>query len=166
MDFIQHLQNGVFISKKGLNGQKHPWADFHPATKKSDGSPKFPILPLGGEIFLSSSNVIWKTLLCFTFESRDVEIISTYFSVWLWNVTQFDTPKNEMSLKARLVIRNGFLIAPWKYGIWISNNESIIRTTAPKGVDYSSIQNCVWTCHLVSVWKILTSLLDKSKRMT
>ena len=33
-----------------------------------------------------------------------------------------------------------------------------------KGVDYSSIQNCVWACHFVSVRKTPTSLLDKYKR--
>ena len=35
-----------------------------------------------------------------------------------------------------------------------------------KGVGYSSIQNCVWVCHFVSVRKIATSLLDKCKRIT
>ena len=44
------------------------------------------------------SNAIWKTLACFTFQSRGVEIISTQLSVWLWTVTQFNTPKNEMTL--------------------------------------------------------------------
>ena len=134
--------------------------------KKSLPSSKFPILPLGREISPYPSNAIWKTLTCFTFQSRRVEIISAHFSVWLWNVTQFNTSKNEMSLKVLLVIGNGFLIPTWKYWIWISKNESILRISAWKGVDYSAIQNRVWACHLVSVRKIPTSLLDKCKRMT
>ena len=81
-------------------------------------------------------------------------------------MTHFNTPKNEMSLKVLLVIGNGFLIPIWKYEIWISKNDSILRTTVWKGIDYSSIQSCVWACHLVSVRKILTSLLDKCNRMT
>ena len=63
------------------------------------------------------SNDIWKTWACFSFSSRDVEIISTYFSVWLWTVTQFNTPKSEMSLKLLLVMGNEFLISTWKYRI-------------------------------------------------
>ena len=35
-----------------------------------------------------------------------------------------------------------------------------------KGVDYCSIQNFVWACHIVSARKIPTRLLDKCKRMT
>ena len=35
-----------------------------------------------------------------------------------------------------------------------------------KGVDHCSIQNFVWACHIVSVRKIPTRLLDKCKRMT
>ena len=38
-----------------------------------------------------------------------------------------------------------------KYWIWISKNKSI--AAAWNDVDYSSIQNCVWACHLVSVRK-------------
>ena len=113
-----------------------------------------------------TTNTIWKTLACFTIHSQGVEIISTHFSVWLWTVTQFNTLKNELSLKVLLVIWNGFLIPTWKYSIWISKNESILRTTVLKGVDCSSIQNCVWAFHLVSVRKIPTSLLDNCKRMT
>ena len=89
-------------------------------------------------------NAIWKTLACFTFSSRGVGIISTYFSVWLWIVTQFNTPKDEISLKVLLVIKNGFLISTWKYWIWILKNESILRIQLEKGVDYFSIQNYVW----------------------
>ena len=107
-----------------------------------------------------------KTLPYFIFQSQGVEIISTHFSVWLWSVTQFNTPKNEMSLKVLLVIGNGFLIPTWKYWIWISKKESILRATAWKGAHYSSIQSCVWVRHLVSVRKILTSLLDQCKKMT
>ena len=29
-----------------------------------------------------------------------------------------------------------------------------------KGVDYSSIQNCAWPCHFLSVKKLLSRLLD------
>ena len=89
------------------------------------------------------SNAIWKALACFTFQSQGVEIISTHFSVWLWSVTQFNTPKNEMSLKVLLVKGNGFSIPTWKFWIWISKNESIIRTTVWKSLLYSSTQNCV-----------------------
>ena len=78
-------------------------------------------------------NAIWKTLAYFTFPTRGVEIISKYFLVWLWTATQFNTPKNEMSLKVLLVIGNWFLIFTWKYRIWISKNESILRITAWKG---------------------------------
>ena len=35
-----------------------------------------------------------------------------------------------------------------------------------KSVDYSSIQNCVWAYHFVSVRKLPTSLLEKWKRIT
>ena len=35
-----------------------------------------------------------------------------------------------------------------------------------KGVDYSSIQNCVGACHFVSGRRIPTSLLGKCDRMT
>ena len=134
--------------------------------KKSLPSPKSPIPSLGVEVLSYPSNVVCKTLACFTFESRGIEIVSAHFSVWLENVTQFNTPKNEMSLKMLLVIENGLLIPTWKYWIWSSKNETIIRNTAWKGVDYSSIQNFVWVCYLVSVKKIPTSLLDKCKRMT
>ena len=105
-----------------------------------------------------------RILACFIFQSRGVKTISTYFSVWLWTVTHFNTPKIEMSLKALLVIENGFLLPMWKYWIWISKNEGIPETTSWKGADYCSIQNCVWPCHLVSVRKITTSLLDKCKK--
>ena len=91
---------------------------------------------------------------------------STHFSIWLWTMTQFNTPKGVMFLKVLLVIGNGFLIPTWKYWIWISRNESILRTTPCKGVDCSSIQNCVWVCQLVSVKKIPNSLLDNCKRIS
>ena len=55
------------------------------------------------------SNPIWRTLAYFTFHSWSVETNSTHFSVRLWTVTQFNAPKNEMSLKVLLVIWN------WKY---------------------------------------------------
>ena len=55
---------------------------------------------------------------------------SEYFSVWLWTVTRFNTPKNEMSFKVLLVIENGFFRATLEYWIWISKNSSIFRIPA------------------------------------
>ena len=78
------------------------------------------------------ASAVCKILSCFTYRSGDVEIIFTHFSVWLWTVTQFNTSKNEMSLKVLLVIGNEVLIATWKYWIWISRNESILRTNKCK----------------------------------
>ena len=65
-------------------------------------------------------------------------IISTRFLVWPWTVSQFSTPKNEFFLNVFLVIGNVFLIHTWKYWIWISKNESTLKTTTWKSVDYSS----------------------------
>ena len=145
-----------FTSTKIFNTQwKSPFRHQNFVFSRWEG--RFPPYP---------SIAIWKTVVCFAYQSRGVEIISTHFSVWLWTVTQFNTLKNELSLKVLLVIWNGFLIPTWKYSIWISKNESILRTTVLKGVDCSSIQNCVWAFHLVSVRKIPTSLLDNCKRMT
>ena len=121
--------------------------------KKSLPSPRFPIPLLGGETSLYLSNAIWKTLVCFTFQSRGVEIIFTHFSVWLWTMTQFNTSINEMSLKVLLVTGNEFLIPLWKHWIWISKNESILRTTGWNGIDYSSMQNWTSAYRLVSVTK-------------
>ena len=98
--------------------------------KKSLSSPDFFIPSLGGKIFLYFFNAIWKTLACFTIPPRGGEITSKYLSVWLWTVTHFNTPENQISVKLLLVIGNGFLISTWKY--WISKNESILRTTAWK----------------------------------
>ena len=50
-----------------------------------------------GRLLLYPFNAIWKTLACFTFSTRSVEIISKYFLVWLWTATQFNTSKNEMA---------------------------------------------------------------------
>ena len=83
-----------------------------------------------------SANAFRKILVCFTYRSRGVEIISTHFRVWLWTVTQFNISKNEMSLKVLLVIGNGFLIPTWKYWILISKNESILRTNKCKRMTY------------------------------
>ena len=77
---VQYLRNGVFSFEKGLNGQNHSEKDFHHLMQKFLPSPKSPIPPLGGEVSPYSSNAIWKTLTCFTFQSRGVEIISTRFS--------------------------------------------------------------------------------------
>ena len=84
---------------------------------------------------LYPSDTIWKTLACFTYQSRGVEIISTHFSVWLRTVTQFNISKCEISLKVLLFIGNGFLIPTWKYWILISKNESILRTNKFKRMD-------------------------------
>ena len=92
--------------------------------------PRFPHWPR--RCLPYSFNAIWKTLTCFTFPTRVVELICTYFLVWLWTVIQFNTPKNEILLKVLLVIGNGFFICTWKYGIWISKNEKILRITASK----------------------------------
>ena len=72
---------GVFSFEKGLNGQNHSWADFQKPMKKSLTSQKIPHSPLGGDISPYPSYAIWKTLACFTFQSRGVEISSTHFSV-------------------------------------------------------------------------------------
>ena len=107
-----------------------------PPDKNIPVSPKFPIPPpphWQGRFLPYPFNAIWKTLVCFTSPTRGVEIISKYFLVWLWTATQFNTPKNEMSLKVLLVIGNWFLIFTWKYRIWISKNESIPRITDWKG---------------------------------
>ena len=89
-------------------------------------------------------------MACFIFPSRGVEIISIYFSIWLWTVAQFNTPRNKMSLKELLVIVNGFLIYRWKYIFWISKNENFLRTTVWKGCWLLFYPNCVWACHFVS----------------
>ena len=158
----------VFLALK----KKYKWSKslldrFSPPTEKVPPFSKISHFHRWDDRFLPIPLMLfWKTLACFTFQSRVVEIISTYFSVWLWTVTQLNTPKNEMPLKVLLVIGNGLLIPTWKYWIWISKNEIILRTTAWKGVDYFSILNCVRACHLVSVRKIRRSLLEECKRMT
>ena len=119
---IQYLQYVVFSFKKGSNGQNQPLTDsYHPMKKFAPI--KISDSRLGGEISPYPFNAVWKTLACFTFPSWGVETTSTYFLVWLWTVTQFNSPKNEMSLKCRRE----------RIWIWISKNESILRTTAWKG---------------------------------
>ena len=118
---------------------------------------------LGREIFSPTPFMLFgKPWL--TFPLRGVEIISTYFSIWLWISTQFNTPKNEMSLKVLLVVGNGFLISTWKY--WITKNDSILRTTAWKGCWLLFYPKSCVGCHFASFRKIPTSLLDKYKTMT
>ena len=136
--------------------------------KKPLHSPKCSIPPFhwDGRFLPYPFNANWKTLACFNFLSRGVEIVSTYFSVWLWTVTLFNTPKSEMSLKVLLIIANGILISTWKCWIWISKNESILRTTAWKGCWLLFYPKLSVGCHFISVRKISTSLLDKRKRMT
>ena len=126
---VQYLQNVAFFFEAGSNGQSHSSADPHNSMKKSFYK-NFSSLHWEGKFPTYPFNAIWKTLVCLTFLSWGVEIISTYFSVWLWTVTQFNTHQNEMPLKVLLIIGNGFLISMWKYSIWISKNESIFRTTA------------------------------------
>ena len=81
------------------------------------------------------SNAIWKTLACFTYQSGGVEIISTYFSVWLWTVTQFNPSENEMSWKVFLFIGSEVLIPTWKYWIWISKRQSINTQSTMSWID-------------------------------
>ena len=91
---VQYLQNVVFSIEIGLNGPNHSSTDFHHPMKKFQPSPKLSISLLSlrrGKISPYPFNAIWKTLVCFTFPSQDVEKISTYFPVWLWIVTQFNT---------------------------------------------------------------------------
>ena len=92
---VQYLQNVVFSIEIRLNGPNHSSTDFHHPMKKSLLSPKFPTSPLPpnmtGDFPPTPLMLIWKTLVCYTFPSRGVEIISTYFSVWLRIVNQFDT---------------------------------------------------------------------------
>ena len=102
---------------------------FLPPDKKIPVLTKIPLSHWQGR-FLP---YIWKALACFTFPTRGVEITSKYFLVWLWTATKFNTPKNEMSLKVLFVIGNGFLMSTWKYRIWISKNESILKITAWRG---------------------------------
>ena len=129
---VQYLQNIAFSFEKSLNGQNHSSAHSeHPI--KNPPAAKFPIPSLWGMISPYPFHVISKTLTCFIFPSWGAEIFSTYFSVWLWTVTQFNTDKNEMFLKVLLIIGNGFLISSWKCWVWISKNERILRTTAWKG---------------------------------
>ena len=107
---VQYLQNVVLSFEKGLNGQNQSKTDFHHPLLKPLLSQKVPIAPAGrGDFPAYSFNAIWKTLVCFTFQSRSLEIIFTHSSVWLWTVT-FNTPKNEISLKLLSIIGNGFLI--------------------------------------------------------
>ena len=119
----------------------------------------FPFPVLGGEISLYPINAIWKTLACFTFQSWGVEINSTHFSVWLWTVTQFNTSKNDMFLKVLLVIGNGFLIPTWKYWIWISKNESILRTNKCKKMTYPHFPTVLKTNQQWSEMMICLSII-------
>ena len=100
----------------------------------------FPLLaeeiPPPPPTYLYPSDTIWKTLACFAYQSRGVEIISTHFSVWLRTVTQFNISKSEMSVKVLLFIGNEFLIPTWKYWILVSKNESILKTNKCKRMTY------------------------------
>ena len=84
---VQYLQNVVFSTETGLNGPNHSSIDFPPPMKKSLTLPNFlpyppPPLPHWDERLLSYPfNATWKTLACFTFLSRGVKVISTYFLV-------------------------------------------------------------------------------------
>ena len=129
----------------------------------------FPSPQLGGVISPYLFNAIWKALACFTWPSRGVEMISTYFSVWLWIATQFSTPKTVMSLKVFLLIENGFLISTWKYWIWISKNKSILRITAWKGcwlLFYPKFCVGVLLCFSLENTDYFTSLLIEDKSLS
>ena len=52
-----------------------------------------------------------------------------------------------------LDIRNGFLISTWKYWIWISKNETILRSTGWKGFWLLFYPKRCVTCYFVSVTK-------------
>ena len=136
------------------------WKSFTTQLKNSYPQQNFP--PLSphweGRFLPYTFNAIWKTLTCFTFPKRGVEIISKYLIFWLWSAIQFNTSKNEMSLKVLLVIWNGFLIST-EYEFW--RMKVFSRLHLKKGFNYSSIQNCLWVCLFVFL-----SLLDKCKRMT
>ena len=69
------------------------------------------------------ASAVCEILSCFTYRSGDVEIIFTHFSVWLWTVTQFNIPQNELSLNVLLVIGNGLLIPTLKYWLWIKESK-------------------------------------------
>ena len=130
---VLYLQNVVFSFKKVRMVKNTYWQTLTIQLKKSP-LPKFPIpTHWEGGIPTYLFNATWNTPEFFTFPSWGEETFSTYFSVCLWTVTQFSTPKNEMFLKLVLIIRNVFLISTWKYWIWNSKNESILRTTAWKG---------------------------------
>ena len=134
--------------------------------KSSSLHQNFPFPCWEGRFIPYPCNVIWKTLASFTFQSRGIEIVSTHFSVWLWNMTHFNTPKNEMNFIVLLVIENGFLIPTWKYWNWTFKEWNLSHDYSLKGCWLLFYQSCVWACHLVLVRKILTSLLDKCKKMT
>ena len=122
----------TFSFENDLNGQNHSYTDFHHPMKKELLSSKFPFPRWEGRLLPYPYNAIWQKLECFIYQSRGVEIISSYSSVWLSTVTQFNTSKNERSLKVLFVIGNRFLMPTWKYWIWISKNERILRTNKCK----------------------------------
>ena len=78
-------------------------------------------------------------------------------------MAQFNTPKNETSLKARLV--SGVFWSVYSR----ENTEFEFEKTKvfsvlklEKGVDYSYIQYFVWACHFVSVTDIERTFLFSS----
>ena len=124
---VQYLQNNVFSFEKGFNTQWKNSCPYHnshppPPNGKGDFFPT-PLMVFGN---LENPGVIH---LSKTRYRNNFQI----FLVWQWTETQFNTPKNEISLKFLLVIRNWFWISTWKYRIWISKNASILRITAWKG---------------------------------
>ena len=64
-----------------------------------------------------------------------------------------------------MILGNRFLTSTWNAEFEFQRMKVFSEIRLEKGVDYSSIQTCVWACHFVSVRKIPTSLLDKCIRM-
>ena len=148
----------VFLALKTVYTVKiTPWQIFTTRWKSHLLYQLFPF-PLWG-IFPPTSLMLFGKLLHF------------YLSITRWRKNFYTFLQFHCELGFSLTLPKikcpwRFFIHTWKYWIWISKNESILSTTAWKSADYSSIQNCVWACHLVSVRKIPTSLMDKCKRMT
>ena len=89
---------------------------------------------------------------CFNFPLKGVEIITYFwFDLYFFLDLKFDTYVS--LLKMLLVIGNGLLISRWKYWIWISKNESILRTTVWKGYWLLFYPKLCVSCHFVPVRK-------------
>ena len=81
---VQYLQNVVFSTEKGLNGLDHYSTDFYHPMKKSLPSTKISYRtppPTGLKDISSTHLMLFGKPWHVENPSRDVEIISTYFSV-------------------------------------------------------------------------------------